>query len=375
MFDIIYQLYHKGDFVRRIKTVNLKPDMVVARTIIDSDSRVLLSSGMCLNEQYISRLSELGIASIFIKDGLLDDEVLVNDIVSEQTRAETVKVIKTSFAKLEKSSNFNVQAVKNVVNNILDELLNNSNILVHLTDIRSFDDYTFGHSVNVCVLSIITALSLGYSEPKLKELGVGALLHDIGKTKIDKEILNKPGDLTPEEFNEIQRHTEYGFNILREYMEISLLSAHIAFQHHERWDGNGYPRGLGGLDIHQYARIVAVADVYDALLADRPYRPAYNVNQALNILTRMAGSYLDFDCVMSLKSNVAIYPIGSFVQLTTGDICIVIDVNKNNPARPKLRIVLDKNKKRIANPREIDLSRLKTIMITRPIHEDEVPFN
>ncbi len=361
--------------MRRIKTVNLKSDMVVARTIIDSDSRILLSSGMRLTAKYIERLSELGIASIFVKDGLLDDEVLVNDIVSEKTRTETVKIIKNSFVNLEKNSNFNVHAVKNVVNNILGELLDNNNILIHLTDIRSFDDYTFGHSVNVCILSIITALTLGYNESKLKELGVGALLHDIGKTKIDKEVLNKPGDLTPEEFNEIKRHTEYGYNILRDYMEISLLSAHIAFQHHERWDGNGYPRGLVGLDIHQHARIVAVADVYDALLADRPYRPAYNVNQALNILTRMAGSYLDFDCVMSLKSNVAIYPVGSFVQLTTGDICIVVDVNKNNPARPKLKIVLDKDKKRLANPREIDLSRLKTIMITRPLHEDEVPFS
>ncbi len=361
--------------MRRIRTVNLKPEMVVARTIFDSDSRVLLSSGMALTEKYIDRLIELGIASIFIKDGLLDHEVLVDDIVSETTRIETVKVIKKSFVNLEKKSNFNVHAVKRVVNNIIDELLDNNNILVHLTDIRSFDDYTFGHSVNVCILSIITAFTLGYSDPKLKELGVGALLHDIGKTRIDKEILNKPGDLTPEEFNEIKRHTEYGYTILREYPEITLLSAHIAYQHHERWDGNGYPRGLVGLDIHQHARIVAAADVYDALLADRPYRPAYNVNQALNILTRMAGSYLDFDCVMALKSNVAIYPVGSFVQLTTGDICIVVDANKNNPTRPKLKIVLDKDKKRITNPREIDLSRLKTVMITRPIQEEEVPFN
>ncbi len=361
--------------MRRIRTENLKPEMVVARPIIDSDSRILLSTGMHLTPKYIERLCELGIASIFVKDGLLDDEVLVNDVVSERTRTETVKVIKSSFINLEKSSNLNVHAVKNVVNNILDELLNNDNILIHLTDIRSFDDYTFAHSVNVCILSVITAITLGYSEARLKDLGVGALLHDIGKTKIDKDILNKPGDLTPEEFKEIKRHTEYGYDILRGYMEISLLSAHIAYQHHERWDGHGYPRGLSALDIHQYARIVAVADVYDALLADRPYRPAYNVNQALNILTRMVGSYLDFDCVIALKSNVAVYPLGSFVQLTTGDICIVIDANKNNPTRLKLKIVLDKDKKPIADSREIDLSRLKTIMIVRPIREEEVPFN
>jgi len=361
-------------FMRRINVDRLKPDMIVAKTIIDSDGRVLLHAGMSLTSKYISRLADLGILSIYIRDGFLDDEEYITDVISEKTRVETVREVKNNFKNLEKNSSLNVFSIKKVVNNIIDELLANNDILVQLADIRSFDDYTFGHSVNVCILSIITGITMGYNELKLKELGIGALLHDIGKTKIDKDILNKPDDLTPEEFEEIKRHTVYGFDILRHYEDISLLSAHIAYQHHERWDGLGYPRGLAGMDIHEFGRIAAAADVYDALLADRPYRPAYNVNQALTILSRMSGTYLDKDCVIALKANIAIYPVGSFVQLTTGDIGIIMNASKSNPTRPKIKVVFDSNKHIIANPREIDLARLSTVMISRPLREDEVPL-
>lgn len=359
--------------MRRMRTENLKPNMIVARTIYDSDARILLQAGILLTDNYIRRLTEKDISSVYIRDQF-DDEASIADVISDQTRLETIKVAKESFNNLENQRNLNVGMVKNVVKNIINDLLSNSEILIHLTDIRSFDDYTFAHSVNVCILSIITGLTMGYNDAKLKDLGVGALLHDIGKVKVDKEILNKKSDLTLEEYTQIKRHSEYGFNILREYPDISLLSAHIAFQHHERWDGQGYPRGLAGNDIHEYARIVAAADVYDALLADRPYRPAYSVNQAINILNRMSGNSLDPVCITALKANIAVYPIGSFVELNTGDIAIVVDVNKAAPTRPVIRIYYDKYKKGVAQPREIDLSTLSTVMITRLIPSDEIPL-
>ncbi|MBC7076240.1 MAG: HD-GYP domain-containing protein, partial [Syntrophomonadaceae bacterium] len=243
-------------------------------------------------------------------------------------------------------------------------LLSNRDILIHMSDIRTFDDYTFAHSVNVCILSLITGITLGYDDLKLRDLGIGALLHDIGKTKIDKEILNKPDDLTKEEFNEIKKHTVYGFKILRQYDDIPLLSAHIAYQHHERWDGQGYPRGLSDKNIHEYARIVAVADVYDALLADRPYRPSYTVNQAITILKRMSGIYLDANCVDSLIANIAIYPIGSVIELNTGEIGVVVDVNKKAPSKPVVKIILDKNNRKLPQPYEVDLSKFSTVVIT-----------
>lgn len=357
----------------RIRVENLTPGMIIARNIYSSDGRILLHAGIELNENYINRLQNLGIGSVYIKDEF-DDEIItpIREPVSEQTRTETVKEVKNAFEAIEQSRSMNTRAIHSMVNKILDEILANDDILINLSDIRTFDDYTFYHSVNVCILSIMTGITLGYHDLKLKELGIGSLLHDIGKIYIDKSILNKPDDLTKEEYMEIKRHPEYGFEILRKYPDIPLLSAHIAFQHHERWDGQGYPRGLAGENIHEYARIVAVADVYDALLADRPYRPSYTINQAITILTRMAGIYLESRCVNALLANIAVYPIGSIVELNTGDIGIVVDVNKEAPTRPVLKMIYNRSSHRICRPYEVDLSKLTTIIITRSLSREEL---
>lgn len=359
--------------MRRLQVDELIQGMTVARTIYNSEGRVLLHAGIKLDKMYIQRLKEMNISSVYVYDPLDKNvELIIPEVVSEKTRTGTVKAVKDNFENLEQGRKLNVRAVKTMVDKILDELLLNNSVLVHLTDIRAYDDYTFAHSVNVSILSIMTGITMYYNDIKLKELGIGAILHDIGKTRIDKSILNKPDDLTREEFAEIKKHTEYGFNILRQYDEISLLSAHIAYQHHERWDGNGYPRNLAGEDIHEYARIVAVADVYDALLADRPYRPSYTINQAITILNRMSGIYLDPRCVTALIANIAVYPIGSIVELNTGDIGIVVDVNKEMPTRPILKIVYDRSTQKVCRPHEIDLSKLATIVVIRSLSHDEL---
>lgn len=344
--------------------------MVVARTIIDSDGRVLLRSGIQLTENYIEKLRSIGLHSIYIRDAL--NSVEIRDVINEETRLETIRVIKENFRALEAQHKLNLRAVKAMVDQIIDELLADMTVLVNLNDIRTFDDYTFAHSVNVAVLSIMTGITLGYHDLQLKELGVGAILHDIGKTRIDKSILSKPTDLTREEFNEVKNHTNYGFEILRQHPDVSLLSAHVAFQHHERWDGNGYPRGLVREDILDYARIVAVCDVYDALLADRPYRASYTVNQALTILKRMGGIYLDPHCVDALISNIAVYPIGSVVELSTGELGVVVDINKEAPTRPVVRLVFDRYGARMQRPHEVDLSKYSTVIVSKSLSEEAI---
>ncbi|MDD3268852.1 MAG: HD-GYP domain-containing protein [Syntrophomonadaceae bacterium] len=356
--------------MRRVSIQDLQPDMVVARAIYNSDGRILLHADMVLNETYIYRLQAAGILSVYIKDKFCED-IVFPDVVSEQTRIQTVKLLKENFGFLEKQHKLNLRMFSNMVDKIIDELLINRDILVNLTDIRSFDDYTFAHSVNVCILSIMTGVTMQYNDFKLKELGMGALLHDIGKTRINREILQKPDDLNREEYEEVKRHSEYGFDILRKYDDLSLLSAHVAFQHHERWDGHGYPRKLAGDNIHEYARIVAVADVYDALLADRPYRPGYSVNQAILVLKRMSGIYLDSNCVNAFLTNISSYPIGSIIELSTGDIGIVVDVNKEMPTRPVIRLIYNNMGKFFSQIHEVDLSKLSTIVIVRFLSEKE----
>ncbi|NLU46504.1 MAG: HD-GYP domain-containing protein [Syntrophomonadaceae bacterium] len=356
--------------MRKIRIDELKTGMVVARAIVDSDGRVLLYSGIQLNERYINKLRELGLNSVYIRDAF--DHVQVNDVISDETRIQAIRVVKDNFQALENQHKLNIRAVKAMVDQIIDELLADLSVLVNLTDIRTFDDYTFAHSVNVAVLAIMTCITMGYNDLQLKELGVGAILHDLGKIRIDKSILSKTGELSKEEYEEVKRHPVYGFEILRQYQDVSLLSAHVAFQHHERWDGSGYPRGLSGENILEYARIVAACDVYDALLADRPYRASYTVSQALTILKRMCGLFLDKRCVDALTSNIAVYPIGSVVQLSTGDVGVVVDVNKESPTRPVVRLVIDRYGSRMHNPQEVDLSKYTTVMVAKSLTEEEI---
>lgn len=357
--------------MRRIIVQKLKSGMVVARAIFSSDGRILLHSGVILSNSYIKRLGELEIDSIYIRDEIFGD-LEYRDVVTDETRSNTVRMVRENFNKLGKNHNLDIRAVKGTVGNIVDELLVNRNILFSLSDIRAFDDYTFAHSVNVCILSIMTGITMGYHQSQLNELGVGALLHDIGKMRVSLKVLNKPGELTREEFREIKKHPEFGFKILREYHDLSLLSSHVAYQHHERWDGQGYPRNLAGDKILEYARIVAVADVYDALLANRPYRPPYSINQGINVLKRMSGIYLDPTCVTALIANIAVYPIGTVVKLNTGDIGIVIDTNREHPTRPIVRIVFNSRGQRMPHEHEVDLSKLNTVMIVKTLNEDEI---
>lgn len=356
--------------MRRIRISELKNGMVVARTIIDSDGRILLRAGIQLNECYIEKLRNMGLHSVYIRDAF--DNVEIHDVISEETRAEAVRLIKANFRAFENQHKLNIRAVKSMVDQIIDELLADLTVLVNLNDIRAFDDYTFAHSVNVAVLSIMTGITMGYNNLQLKELGVGAILHDVGKTRIDKSILSKAGELTKDEFEEIKKHTIYGFEILRQHPDVSLLSAHVAFQHHERWDGNGYPRCLAQEDILEYARIVAVCDVYDALLADRPYRASYTVNQALTILKRMGGIYLDKQCVNALITNIAVYPIGSVVELSTGEVGVVVDVNKEAPSRPVVRLVVDRYGNPMQRQQEVDLSKYTTVIVVKNLNEESI---
>ncbi|MDD2510808.1 MAG: HD-GYP domain-containing protein [Syntrophomonas sp.] len=357
--------------MRRVSIYELDPGMVVAQAIFNSEGRVLLHAGVQLNENYIHGLQKAGIVSVYIRDELFDESDAVNDIISEKIRLKAIKTLKQSFVLMEKQHQLNLHAVKNIVDEIIDEIMQNPNILVNLSDIRSFDDYTYAHSVNVGVLSIMSGINLNYKQSQLKELGIGALLHDIGKIKIDKNILNKPDDLSREEFNEVKRHAKAGFDILRQHSELSLLSAHIAFQHHERWDGQGYPRQLAGEGIHEYARIVAVADVYDALVADRPYRPAYSITQAISILKRMTGLFLDPQCVKAFLYNIAVYPLGSLLELNTGELGTVVDINRKTPAQPVVKVLYDRNW-RMIDPYELDLSKISSLQVKSVLSEGQI---
>jgi HD-GYP domain-containing protein (c-di-GMP phosphodiesterase class II) len=260
--------------------------MQLARTVYSADGRVLLSAGVVIKDSYIDRLRKLGFPAVYVGDPVEAESF--KEAVRESTRRRAIAVVKESFDEVKLGSSLKIEPIAQVVNDIVDEVVSSREVILPLTDIRSHDDYTFGHSVNVCIISVMLGVALEFDDLTLRELAMGAILHDVGKVKVPEEILLKPAPLTSKEWNEMKKHTLYGFDLLRGGDGLSSRAAHVAYQHHERSNGSGYPRALAGDGIHQFARIVAVADTYDAMTSDRVYRKGITPFESLKVIKELA---------------------------------------------------------------------------------------
>lgn len=347
-----------------------KPGMRLGRPIFSDDGLVLLNERMELTDPLIKRLAQFGIQFLYVEDSRTDD-IVMNDIVSQETRSRAVSEVRTQFRKImsEETTRKSINAMrldvsfKSVVNSILDDITSNSDTMMMLVNITASDHYLFQHSVDVCIYSTVLGQAYGYSRDELYNLSLGALLHDIGKTQLPQDVLLKPGRLTPDEFNIVKMHTTLGYQLLKDLPNVPLLSAHVAFQHHERLDGSGYPRAIAGDKIHEYAQWVGIADVYDAMTSHRVYRKAMLPHEAMEMLFIGAGTAFDKNKVELFRDKVSIYPLGMIVKLSTGEIGAVVDINSSTPYRPIVRVLYDVNRQPIS-PYEVDLSKASSVTIT-----------
>jgi HD-GYP domain-containing protein (c-di-GMP phosphodiesterase class II) len=356
--------------MQRVSTSNLQPGQVIGRDIFNADGDVLLRWGIVLTEKYIKRLIELGIYSVYIENPYVK-EITIPEAINERIRIKAIKILKDNFLRIKASNILDVREFSAIANVVVDEVCANRNLLIHLTDVRAYDDYTFIHSVNVSILAVFAGIGLGYGKTKLKELALGGLLHDVGKMFVPKEILNKPAKLTEAEMEIMKGHSLLGFELLRKNPEVSLLVAHMAFQHHERPNGSGYPRGLQGDEIHEYANIIAIADVYDALISDRPYRRGILPHEAYEVLLELTRTQLDLNILKVFFKYVAIFPVGSLVQINTGEIGVVIEVRQQFPLKPQIRIILDAKGHAVDKVYEMNLKDTPTQFIIKVFREEE----
>lgn len=348
--------------MHRVKIGSVRTGARLGRTIFGANGGVLLTAGVELKECHLERLKNYGVDSLYL-DEEISEGIEINDVIKDETRNEAVVLVKNMMNNYHFSSSVDVPEVKRMVNKILDELLVNDDILYNLSEIKFVDDYTFEHSVNVCILSLITGMGLGFDVRNLRELGTGAILHDIGKLCIPREILKKPFQLSVEEFEEIKKHTILGYEILKKSGNISLVSSYIAFGHHERYDGSGYPLQLKRENIQIYARIVAIADVYDALTSDRVYRKKLKPSEVYDYITSLGVYHFDPRVIDSFVRYVTVYPVGTGVLLNTRERAIVVRHNRRFPTRPVVRVVYDERMKKKAIRKEIDLSEQSNIFI------------
>jgi len=342
--------------VRKISLERARAGLYVARTIHSLDGIVLLYAGSKLTEENIQHLKSYNITEIYIEDEL-SKGIVVTDVVREDIVLDVKAKIKTIMTTPSLKISVDGKKIMELVEKLLDNILNSDFIIANLSDIRSIDDYTYSHSVNVCILSLITGIALGIKGENLKDLGVGALLHDIGKIMIDEKILQKPTNLTINEFDEVKKHTVYGYEILKNSNDVNSTAHIIALSHHERKDGSGYPYNLKNNDIPLPARIVAIADVYDALTTNRIYRKKMLPHEVVDYMCSLSNKHFDKTCLDAFISHIANYPVGTAVMLNSGEKGLVAKYNKNFPNRPVVRVVIDENGKMLVKPKEIDLFR------------------
>jgi putative nucleotidyltransferase with HDIG domain len=248
-----------------------------------------------------------------------------------------------------------------VVDNMVDSIFRNGDALSSLSRLKSYDDYTFQHSLNVSVLALTLGRHLGLVKGELRRLGIGSLLHDVGKMRVPEAILNKPGRLTDEEFAVIKTHSLHGAKILMQTEEIPDECATVALNHHERFNGRGYPRGLEGLAIGKFGLISAIVDVYDAITSDRVYHQGMPTYQAMQKIYEWGKTDFYPVYVQKFVQCVGIYPIGSVVYLDTGETAVVARQNRDQLLRPWVKVVRVADGAPLAQPFEADLTDLDTL--------------
>ncbi|MBK1693449.1 phosphodiesterase [Chromatium weissei] len=271
---------------------------------------------------------------------------------------EAIGVVKTLMEDVRLGQQIDFELANPVVTKMVDSIFRNQDALLALTRIRQVGRYTFEHSVNVAVLMVSFARAMELEQALIHDIGLGALLHDIGKTLVPPEILNKPGALTDDEFVVMRGHVVHTNNILTTVSGIPQIALSVAAEHHERIDGNGYPHHKKGADISLYGQMASISDVYDALTTDRVYHKAMEPHQALRKLLEWSNQHFDSTLVQHFIRCVGIYPIGTLVRLDSGRLGVVVESNQGVPRQPVVRVIMDVKRRLFLTAKDIDLSCL-----------------
>lgn len=363
-----------GDLSMRLVFVkHCEPGRRLAKSIYNEHGVTLLNINAELSQAILDRLLAQGIEYIYVHDPLTED-VVIEDPLSDETRRRAIVGIRTSFETLMndnltgsqvRHNHFIGKDFRNIVEMILEDISENKNAMMMLSTISITDFYLFQHSLNVSIYTTMLGMASGLPKEELLLLGMGAMLHDIGKTKIPLSILNKPGPLTQSEMLKMKEHTTIGFQLLKDEPNIPLLVAHCALQHHERLNGSGYPRQLIDEDIHEYAKWIGLVDAYDAMTSRRVYKKAMLPHQAVELLYTQAGTLYDREKIEAFRNRFALYPLGVTVEMHTGEVGIVVDINSSSPQRPIVRIIRDADGQDVSQPYEIDMSKQLNAMIVK----------
>ena len=330
---------------------NLKPGMKLSADIsingCNYSDAYLLKKKKMLTSNLIDMLKLFNIHGVYIEDGI-KNKIEIKRLIDDSLKDEAVSAVKDIFTVCETQRKIldikNIEQIENISSNLVNKITKAGNTSIGITDLQTYDNNTYYHSLSVTVLSLAIGTGLNMNKDELVELGVSALLHDIGKINIPHSIIDKPSKLTNEEYEIVKSHPEIGGKFVDSNLAITDKIYFGILAHHEKYDGTGYPKGLKGNNIPLFGRIIAVADVYDALTGNRSYRKPIKPSEAIEYVMGGCGTLFDYDIVKAFLKKISPYPVGMSVKLSNNKTAVVIKENHSNPLRPKVKIIGEKHK-------------------------------
>jgi putative nucleotidyltransferase with HDIG domain len=344
-----------GELMRRVQQAGI--ERIVIDRGVQSDEIVRLVETVSRSESgdqtaALSRLPHIRVGRLQVDE---QTDAGVGDIATfRKLYDDAVKVAETLWESAGVEGIPDADAARGMVDSLAQAVAQNRTALLSLTALKNYDNYTFTHMVNVSILTMGQARGVGIDGAQLREFGMAALMHDIGKVQTPNEILNKPGALTSEEFTILKRHTVDGAEILRKTPEMPTLAPIVAFEHHLRADGTGYPAATRP-SLNLGTSMVGIADVYDAMRSQRVYHKGFPTDRILEVLQKNDGKQFDQNLVRRFIQLVGIYPEGNMVRLDSGEIAVVLKAHAPDPYRPRVRILFTSDGKAMPEPVDLDL--------------------
>ncbi len=387
--------------LRKILVDDLRPGMRFDKPLYIDNNNILVGANVSIKESDIKKLIKWGIVEIETAGDVISSETELklaekisstisgdaNKIIEEynqlikkrktliEIHKKACNAVEKIYSSIRRNEEFTLDKLEESLEDIIGILEENYNIFLFLYGLDEGKDFLVAHSVNVTFYALLIGIALKYSRKQLGELGLGTLLIDAGMVKVPTYITYKQSNLTDQEYNMIKTHPLHGYKALRQLGNVSEEMTVVAVQHHEQYDGKGYPRGLRGNQINEYARIAAIADSYEALISNRSYRKRQFFYHAMRNLLSSGINKLDPVIMRVFLARMSVYPIGSIVELSDGRTALVIGSDPQKPLRPIVKLIFDEKRKRIEDTIIINLLEEASLYIVKALDEEEAGVN
>ena len=372
-----------GPFVRRLQQAGVERITVDRGVTVDEITAFLAAITTLDGRDGAAADTFPAIAHIRVGRVTVDQRVegsLTDMATIKRLYSDAVSVAGDVWESAQTEGRPDATAARSMIDGLAQAVAQNRTALLALTTLKNYDNYTFTHMVNVSILTMGQARGLGIDGPLLREFGLAALMHDIGKVRTPLDVLNKPDKLTDGEFAIMKRHVVDGAEILRMTPDVPALAPVVAFEHHLRIDGSGYPSGVTRSSLNIGTMLCSIADVYDAMRSQRHYQKAFPTDRILAVLKRSDGTQFDQHLVRRFVQLIGIYPAGNLVRLNTGEVAVVMNVYAPDPYRPHVRVLIDRDGKRLDLPYELNLwdtseDPQRPASVVAPLDPADYPFD